>query len=159
MPIKKRGEFWFRVGNLTAWFDEVAQRQTSAANYDPVIDRILSSHSQVISMGELAYFGLFLKQAAGTSSPFVLDAETLGKAPQIDLAAVGQSYLEATARLRASSPNFIDKMPLNLFYAPLLLAAFPNARVVCLKRGPMDTCVSNFKQLFSTSYSYYNYSY
>lgn len=124
-----------------------------------LVDRILSSHSGVMSMGELAHFGLFLKQASGTASPFVLDAETLARASQVDLRDVGDTYLAATKRLRGGTANFIDKMPLNIFYAPLLLAALPGARVICLQRGAMDTCLSNFRQLFSTSYSYYNYAY
>lgn len=122
-------------------------------------DRILSSHSQVMSMGELAHFGLLLKEHTKTTSPFVLDQETLEQARQVDLAAIGERYLAMTQRLRADTPNFIDKMPLNFFYVPLILAALPGARVICMKRNPMDTCVSNFRQLFSTSYSYYNYSY
>ncbi len=122
-------------------------------------DRILSSHSQVVSMGELAHFGLLLKQETGTASPFVLDSETLDCAMTANLEPVGNGYLRITERLRAASPHFIDKMPLNFFYAPLILAAIPNARVLCVRRNPMDTCVSNFRQLFSTSYSYYNYAY
>lgn len=124
-----------------------------------LVDRILSSHSQVVSMGELAHFGLLLKQETGTASPFVLDGETLDRAMTADLAAVGEGYLQVTERLRSTSPMFIDKMPLNFFYAPLILAAIPNARLLCVRRNPMDTCVSNFRQLFSTSYSYYNYAY
>jgi len=124
-----------------------------------LVDRILSSHSKVVSMGELAHFGLLLKQQTATTSPFVLDAETLVNARNVDLATVGAEYLKITERLRSSSPHFIDKMPLNFFYAPLILSAIPNARVLCVRRNPMDTCVSNFRQLFSTSYSYYNYSY
>ncbi|MEL7445299.1 MAG: sulfotransferase [Pseudomonadota bacterium] len=124
-----------------------------------LIDRILSSHSGVMSMGELAHFGLLLKEQTKTPSPFVLDQETLEQARHIDLALIGDRYLQMTRRLRGGTPNFIDKMPLNFFYAPLILAALPAARVVCVQRNPMDTCVSNFRQLFSTSYSYYNYSY
>lgn len=124
-----------------------------------LVDRILSSHSKVVSMGELAHFGLLLKQKTGTASAFVLDTETLDQAMKTDLASVGESYLRVTSRLRSTSPHFIDKMPLNFFYAPLILATIPNARVLCVRRNAMDTCLSNFRQLFSTSYSYYNYSY
>ena len=38
-------------------------------------------------------------------------------------------------------------------------APLPRALVVCLQRNPMDTCLSNYRQLFATSYSYYNYAY
>lgn len=124
-----------------------------------LVDRILSSHTSVVSVGELTNFGLILKQAAKTSSPFVLDAETLEKAAALNLAGIGEAYVESTQRLRGDSPYFVDKMPLNFFYAPLLLAALPSARIIVLRRHPMDACLSNFRQLFRTSFSYYNYAY
>jgi hypothetical protein len=34
-----------------------------------------------------------------------------------------------------------------------------NARIICLRRDPMDVCLSNFRQLFATGFSYYNYAY
>jgi hypothetical protein len=50
-------------------------------------------------------------------------------------------------------------MPLNFFYAPLIWRALPNAKIICVRRNPLDTCLSNFRQLFATSFSYYNYAY
>jgi hypothetical protein len=35
----------------------------------------------------------------------------------------------------------------------------PNAKIICLRRHPMDTCLSNFRQLFRLNHSYYNYAY
>ena len=124
-----------------------------------LVDRILSSHSTITSVGELTHFGLLLKQVTTTPSPMVLDAQTLSRAERIDIGAVGAGYLQQTERLRGGARRFVDKMPLNFFYAPLILKAIPGARVICLKRHPLDACVSNFRQLFRTSYSYYNYAY
>ena len=50
-------------------------------------------------------------------------------------------------------------MPLNFFYAGLIHRALPNARIIALRRGAMDSCLSNFRQLFSTQYSFYNYTF
>jgi hypothetical protein len=124
-----------------------------------LVDRILSSHSQVVSAGELSDFALALKRAAGTPSPFVLDAETLQAAARLDLAEVGRTYLARARRVVGDAVSFVDKMPLNFFYAPLILRALPNARVICLRRNPADTILSNYRQLFATSYSYYSYAY
>jgi Sulfotransferase family len=41
---------------------------------------------------------------------------------------------------------------------PLIRRALPNAKIVCLRRNPLDTCLSNYRQLFATSFSYYNYA-
>lgn len=122
-------------------------------------DRVLSSHSQIHSAGELAHFALALKRATGTPSEYVLDVETLEQASDVDLRTVGDRYLELTEAYRTDAPITLDKMPLNLFYVPAILAALPSARVICLKRHPMDATLSNYRQLFATGFSYYNYAY
>ena len=50
-------------------------------------------------------------------------------------------------------------MPLNIFFAPIILSALPNARIICLLRHPADTVLSNYRQLFATAFSYYAYAY
>jgi len=76
----------------------------------------------------------------------------------LDLGELGHNYIEATRTLARGSARFTDKMPLNFFYAGLIHKALPNARIVALRRDPMDSCLSNYRQLFSTAFSYYNYS-
>jgi hypothetical protein len=124
-----------------------------------LIERILSSHPDVFAAGELTNFSLMLKRAARTASNRVLDPETLRAAPGIDLAQLGSSYIESTRPRTGHTPRFIDKMPLNFLYAGLIRRALPNAKIVCLRRNPLDTCLSNYRQLFATSFSYYNYAY
>jgi hypothetical protein len=124
-----------------------------------LVERILSSHSAVVSAGESQNFGVCLKRAAGTNSNRVLDVETLVSAMEIDLAAVGRSYVETTRPQGTAAARFVDKMPLNFFYVGFIHLALPNAKVICLRRDPMDTCLSNLRQLFALGFSYYNYAY
>lgn len=124
-----------------------------------LVDRILSSHPDVVSAGELITFGLIVKRMADTPSNLVLDAETLDAARGLDPAAVGRAYVESVAPLRGAAPRFVDKMPLNVLYAGLIHRALPNARIVCLKRHPMDAALANFRQLFAAGFSYYDYGY
>jgi len=124
-----------------------------------LIDRILSGHSLVTSAGELADFGLALKRRVRTPSSFVLDAETLAAASRTDPATLGKTYLESVRATLGLTGRFIDKLPLNAVYAPAILAALPNARVICLRRHPADTVLSNYRQLFATQFPYYNYAY
>ena len=123
-----------------------------------LVDRILSSHPEVVSAGELNTFAGLVKASAGSSSNLVLDAETLGNAGHVDLAGIGHDYIEETRRLARGAGRFTDKMPLNFFYVWLIHRALPNARVIALRRDPVDSCLSNFRQLFATGFSYYNYS-
>ena len=124
-----------------------------------LVDRIISSHSAVKSAGELNAFAEQIKALTGSTTPYVLDAETLCATPQIDAAKAGRAYLAQTAPLVAGAPFMIDKMPLNFFYAALMTEAFPEVKIIALRRGAMDSCLSNFRQLFSTQFSYYNYTF
>jgi len=124
-----------------------------------LVDRILSSHSAVVSAGELNTFAELIKAAANTASNLVMDKETFEKANSLDLSAIGRSYLKQTQARAPSAAYIVDKMPLNFFYAGLIHRALPNARIITLRRGAMDSCLSNFRQLFSTQYSYYNYTF
>ena len=123
-----------------------------------LVDRILSSHPDVVSAGELNTFAGLIKKLAQTPSNLVLDCATLEKVADLDLDAVGHTYIEKTRPLARGATRFTDKMPLNFFYAGLIHRALPNARIVALRRDPMDSCVSNFRQLFATDFSYYNYA-
>lgn len=122
-------------------------------------DRILSSHPQLTSAGELSDFSVSVKRMANTPGPYVLDAPTLNRALDLDLAVLGQTYLKSVRDALGVSTRFTDKMPLNAFFIPIILAALPQAQVVCLRRHPADTVLSNYRQLFATSYSYYAYAY
>lgn len=125
-----------------------------------LVDRILSSHSHVISAGELNVFPGLIKEATRTPSNQVLDADTLAAAAGLSLAAIGDAYKQTVRpRVGEQSPRFVDKMPLNFFYASLIHQALPNARIVLLRRGAMDSCLSNYRQLLTTSHSYYHYTY
>ena len=123
-----------------------------------LVDRILSSHRQVQSLGELTNFSVMVRRETSTPSLNVLDEDTLQRASAIDLDALGHSYLESVSLLRDESRKFVDKMPLNSAFAGLIHAALPNARIICLRRGAADTCLSNYRQLFATGFSNYNYS-
>lgn len=125
-----------------------------------LVDRIISSHPEVESAGELQAMPLAVKLAAGTRTPTVLDAETIAAAARCDMAGIGRDYLErANHHRRDPAKRFVDKFPGNFQYAGFIASALPNARIVCLRRHPLDTVLSNFRNLFAVSSRYYDYSY
>lgn len=123
-----------------------------------LVERILSSHSKVYSAGELQNFGLVLKRASGSRSNRILDADTVEKGARIDFSDLGQRYLASTRPATGQTSRFVDKMPMNFLYIGFILLALPDAKIVCLRRHPLDTCVSNFRQLFRLNQSYYGYA-
>ena len=124
-----------------------------------LVDRILSNHSDVESAGELQDFGMAVKELTKTDSNKVLDLDTLTEAYHLDGYELGQRYLQKTRVLTGQHKHFIDKLPFNFFYLDLIRRCLPNAKVICLLRDPLDTCLGNFRQLFSTTNPYYCYSY
>ena len=125
-----------------------------------LVDRILSSHPDVESAGELQAMPLAVKKAAGTRSPMVLDAETIAAAASCDMGDIGRDFLQrASHHRRDPALRFTDKFPGNFHYAGFIAQALPAARLVCLRRHPMDTVLSNFRNLFAVSSRYYDYSY
>jgi tetratricopeptide (TPR) repeat protein len=124
-----------------------------------LVERILSSHSTVLSAGELQNFGLCLKRLAGTPSNRVLDERTLEAGMRVDAVSLGARYIESTRPLTGKTAHFVDKMPLNFFYIGFIHLALPSAKIICLRRHPLDTCLSNFRQMFALGFSYYNYAY
>ncbi len=124
-----------------------------------LVDRILSSHPDVVAAGELNAFAGLIKQGTSSSSNLMMDADTLSATRDIDMTAIGEQYIQATNELRRGAPRFTDKMPLNFFYAGLIHQALPNAKIVVLRRGAMDSCLSNYRQLLTAQDAYYNYTY
>ena len=124
-----------------------------------LVEQILSSHSQVYAAGELQNFPLQVKRMTRSPSGDVLDMETLNQSLQLDMSELGRNYIDSTRPRTGHTPHFIDKLPLNFMHLGLIKLALPNAKLVCLRRDPMDACLSNYRQLFATNSKYHYYSY
>ncbi|MDQ7078653.1 MAG: sulfotransferase [Robiginitomaculum sp.] len=124
-----------------------------------LVDRILASHSEVASAGELELFAWLIKEKTGTKTGSVIDAETFRSAASIDWIDVGNAYLENIRALGHGARLVTDKTPHNFLYAGLIHRALPQARIITLRRGAMDSCLSNYRQLFATHKEAFNYTY
>jgi cytochrome c-type biogenesis protein CcmH/NrfG len=123
-----------------------------------LVEQILSSHSQVYAAGELQNFPLQVKRMTGSSAAEPLDLRTLVESLQLDMSKLGSSYVDSTRPRTGNTPYFIDKLPLNFLFLGLIKLALPNAKLVCLRRDPMDTCLSNYRQIFAVNFKHYHYN-
>lgn len=117
-----------------------------------LVERIISAHSSVHSAGELQQLGLSLRRLVDYRGPERFSPELIEQAAHVDAGALGRAYLDATAPVRGDRARFVDKLPANFLYLPLILKALPQARVVHLVRHPVDACFASFKQLFADAY-------
>lgn len=124
-----------------------------------LVERIISSHPDVQAAGELLNFGLSLKHLSGCQTPALIDVATIEAAGQPDWRKLGETYLTSTRPGTGKKLRFIDKLPHNFLYAGYIAKALPKAKIVCLRRDPMDTCLSNFRQLFAPNSPFFDYSF
>ena len=116
-----------------------------------LVDRILSSHSQVDSLGEINNFAFALMHTVGQS------ADKLGLielSTKIDFSELGRRYVDGTRSYGAQGPFLIDKTPLNYLYVGLILKALPNAKIVHVERSPMDSVYGMYRTLFRAGYPF-----
>ena len=112
-------------------------------------EQILASHSQVAGAGEL------------TDLPQILGEESrrrqqqfphwIGAMSPADWERLGQRYLERTAHWRSQRPHFTDKLPNNWQYASAALAMLPQARIVIVRRDPLETCLACYRQYLANA--------
>lgn len=117
-----------------------------------LVERIIVAHSQVHSAGELRQFGHCLRRLGDYRELSALSPKLAEIGAAVEPTTLGSAYLQTTAALRGDAPRFVDKLPPNYLYIPLILKALPNAKIVHLRRGPMDACFASFKQLFADAY-------
>ena len=117
-----------------------------------LIERIITSHSQVHSAGELRQFGTCVRRLSGYREPTRYSAKLASLGANVDCEKLGKAYMQTTKKLRGTLPRFVDKLPPNYLYLPLILKALPKAKIIHLTRNPMDACFSSFKQLFADAY-------
>ena len=112
-------------------------------------ERILSSHSVIASAGELGDLPAVLKAATGVRSARLLTGELIAAASDVDPDVVGRAYMARVVKRLGIEGRLVDKLPANMFLAPLILRALPDARVICLRRHPADTVLGNYRQAFA----------
>ena len=120
-----------------------------------LVDRILSSHSQVRSAGELNDFALSLvaRVRSENGKEHLPRRELVARSAHVDFAALGREYL-SRARAVVAEGRFTDKMPLNYLYCGLIRRALPNAKIVHLTRHPMAAGYAMYKTLFKDGYPF-----
>jgi tetratricopeptide (TPR) repeat protein len=105
-----------------------------------LIEQIISSHSQVTGAGELSFAAQF-----GTSI-----ARGLSGSNTDSLLNFREKYLKKLKNVANNNLIVTDKMPQNFLYIGLLAAAFPEAKIVHVKRNPIAVCWGNYKQYFTS---------
>ena len=148
-------------------FIESKQRTVDKDNVQPIfilgmprtgstlLERVLSSHSRVVTAGELQEFGALMGgQVQHLNRGPISKEQVVNKSLELDFQQLGETYLSATEYYRGDALHFIDKLPFNSLYCGLIHLALPQAKIIHVTRHPMDTCYSVFKMMFNHAYPF-----
>ncbi len=121
-----------------------------------LVERILQTHSGVVSRGERSDLAIEISaQGRGLLDSGKVTAAALVEASgRMDTAALGARYLQRVMPGTGRPLRVIDKMPINYLYCGLIRSALPEARIVAVRRAPMDSCFAAWKSLLLGPYGF-----
>ncbi|MGH8215273.1 MAG: tetratricopeptide repeat protein, partial [Rhodanobacteraceae bacterium] len=109
-----------------------------------LVEQILASHPQVEGANEITDMpNLLDEESRRRGRPF---PDWVRDVAPADWRRLGREYLARTARWREHKPRFTDKNLANWKRAGAALAMLPAARVVVVRRDPLETCLACYRQ-------------
>jgi tetratricopeptide (TPR) repeat protein len=161
-PKHDQGQFSQGLDRIIQTYDTAWLRQASAAanvSERPVFivgmprsgttltEQILASHAVVFGAGELPFWNTAaVRYALSRGSD-----DDLGT-----LRGLCGEYLQLLETMSADALRVVDKMPANFLYLGLIHAVLPKAKIIHLRRHPVDTCLSIYFQNFDAKHGYAN---
>jgi len=118
-----------------------------------LVERILSSHPAVESLGESTLFPNILAEML-TQKEHLAGLSAAETSTQLNFDVLGQSYLERAFFQERQCSYLIDKFPQNFLNIGIIKRALPNARIIDVRRRPVDACFSMFRHLFTDGYPF-----
>jgi tetratricopeptide (TPR) repeat protein len=111
-----------------------------------LVEQIIASHPSARGAGELQFW-----LDTGLANRTELRQGILGGPVRKKLA---EDYLGILALHGPNALRVVDKATFNCDYIGLLHSVFPKARIIYMRRDPIDTCLSVYFQNFSASMSF-----
>jgi tetratricopeptide (TPR) repeat protein len=111
-------------------------------------ETILSRHPDVRAAGELEFMDAASIKVAGADA-FREARQFVHRIKARQLEEIGASYVSMLDGETRSATRFTDKLPNNFTILGLIRLVFPNAKIVHVRRNPLDNCLSLFKSKFS----------
>ncbi|MFZ1815266.1 MAG: sulfotransferase [Rhizobiaceae bacterium] len=116
-------------------------------------ESICAAHSSVTAADELEYMTVLWQSFGRDSDQAGGFRASLERMTQKEVHGVGEAYLNLSKQVSGETPHFTDKMPHNFINAGLIRLAFPNARLIHVRRHPLDNCLSLY---FNSMRAYHN---
>lgn len=134
-----------------------------------LVERILTGLSGVRSNGETENFSrsLFLAASGASGASGAGGSGAVGaaagsgagagdifdRAAAVDPRVVAMNYARV-ADTRGGSDKIVEKLPMNYLYLGAIARALPEAKLLVLRRSPLDSCFAMYRTLFGEAYPF-----
>jgi Flp pilus assembly protein TadD len=111
-----------------------------------LVEQILASHPAVGGAGELEFWNDVMRRHEAQVRQGLL--------PEQDRKKLADEYLRTLTRSCPDAQYVVDKAPVNSDYLGVVHSVFPQARIIYMRRDPIDTCLSCYFQPFSVALNF-----
>ena len=122
-----------------------------------LVEQIISSHPKVYGGGELNLFNDFVKNYFYKDGYFSI--EYINKNNDKNFRRIGQKYIDEIKRISGKSERVTDKLPINFKWIGLIKLILPKSKIVHCARNSKDTCISIYKNFFTSTDLNYAYNF
>lgn len=111
-----------------------------------LVEQIIASHPAASGAGELPFWNDVVRKHDA-----LIRREPLPEQLRQELE---ERYLQTLARHSVGASRVVDKAPINSNYLGVIHSVFPNARIIYMRRDPIDTCLSCYFQPLSATMNF-----
>lgn len=121
-----------------------------------LLERLLGGHPAISAGGESYDFPSALRRECGLHFRGESHEHAVRSRSTFDYARMGKGYVDAMRWRARGRPVVTDKLPGNVLNAGAIVRALPEARIVLMRRSPLEVGLSSFRTLFGDAcpYSY-----
>lgn len=111
-----------------------------------LVEQIIGSHPSAKGAGEVEFWGDVMRENEADVRKGVLDLSLRRK--------LAEAYLHTLKERTGDALRIVDKATVNSDYLGVIHSVFPQARIIYMRRDPIDTCLSCYFQNFSLALNF-----
>jgi len=122
-----------------------------------LLENIIATHSEAFGAGETPYIWLLLNNMDYYATEHINQKKYCSEYTHWDSTRcqyITSEYLKRLSSFDRNANRIVDKLPHNFLHLGMIKFLFPKARVIHIKRNPISTCMSIYKQSLASFHDY-----
>jgi tetratricopeptide (TPR) repeat protein len=117
-----------------------------------LVEQILASHSHVFGGGETNYLENTIRTVFSRNG--LTFPQGFASLSENEISNLAETYIQKLCSHPSPTKRTTDKTTLNFRYLGLIALVFPHARIIHVRRNPLDTCFSIYAKYFPGNQPY-----